>query len=283
MYRLLACLLLATTSTASAADPEELSVGYLKRIRGRFGRDQDRIVTVNLGNNKLVTDAGLRDLACLGQLATLNLYGTAVTDAGLKELAAFKNLTRLNLCKTNVTDAGLKHLAGLAKLAALNLSETAVTGAGLKDLAGLPDLVDVGLRKSAATDAGLKGVAALRRVRDLDLRDTAVTDAGLRELGPLKDLTELSLPTVTDRTITALRAIDRLHTLREAINADGRRPKDVDDVATLYLSGMQLTDAGLMGLAAFKKVTTIYLFDNNVTADGVAAFRRARPGCTVSR
>ena len=34
-----------------------------------------------------------------------------MTDAGLKELAALKNLTTLNLSDTQVTDAGLKELA----------------------------------------------------------------------------------------------------------------------------------------------------------------------------
>ena len=44
-----------------------------------------------------------------------------MTDAGLKELAGLKNLQTLDLGGTQVTDAGLKELAGLKSLQSLNL------------------------------------------------------------------------------------------------------------------------------------------------------------------
>jgi hypothetical protein len=53
-----------------------------------------------------VTDAGLKYLAGLKQLQTLNLYGTEVTDAGLKELAGLKQLRELDLFLTKVTAKG---------------------------------------------------------------------------------------------------------------------------------------------------------------------------------
>src|SRR5262245_55675994 len=74
-----------------------------------------------------VKDAGLKELAGLKSLQSLNLAGTKVTDAGLKELSALKNLQSLSLggCP-NVTDAGLKELASLKSLQALDLSATKV-------------------------------------------------------------------------------------------------------------------------------------------------------------
>ena len=45
-----------------------------------------------------------------------------MTDAGLKELAGLKSLQSLNLQHTKVTDAGLKELAGLKSLQTLDLS-----------------------------------------------------------------------------------------------------------------------------------------------------------------
>ena len=47
-----------------------------------------------------------------------------MTDAGLKELAGLKSLQTLNLSNTKVTDAGLKELAGLKSLQALDLNDT---------------------------------------------------------------------------------------------------------------------------------------------------------------
>ena len=64
-----------------------------------------------------------------------------MTDAGLKELAGLKNLQSLNLAYTKVTDAGLKELAGAEELAIrCTFTHTKVTDAGLKELAGLKSL-----------------------------------------------------------------------------------------------------------------------------------------------
>ena len=64
----------------------------------------------------------------------LSLRYTEVTDAGLKELAGLKSLQTLDLYHTEVTDAGLKELAGLKSLQALDLGETKVTDAGVHEL-----------------------------------------------------------------------------------------------------------------------------------------------------
>ena len=57
-----------------------------------------------------MTDAGLKELAKVTNLSSLDLTGTTVTDAGLKELANLKNLSSLKLFHTNVTDAGVREL-----------------------------------------------------------------------------------------------------------------------------------------------------------------------------
>ena len=60
---------------------------------------------------------------------------TKLTDAGLKELAGLTSLQSLNLGSSQVTDAGLKGLAGLTSLQSLGLHGTQMTDAGLKELA----------------------------------------------------------------------------------------------------------------------------------------------------
>ncbi len=85
-------------------------------------------------NGHQVTDAGLKELAGLTQLQSLDFRETQVTDAGLKELAGLKQLRMLNLGVTQVTDAGLKELAGLKQLRMLNLSGSKVTDAGVQEL-----------------------------------------------------------------------------------------------------------------------------------------------------
>jgi hypothetical protein len=57
-----------------------------------------------------VTDAGLKILAGMKTLQTVDLGFTEVTDAGLKELEGLKNLRTLDLGFTKVTDAGVAAL-----------------------------------------------------------------------------------------------------------------------------------------------------------------------------
>src|SRR5262245_45679699 len=63
-----------------------------------------------------LTDSGLKELAAMKELHTLDLTQTKITDAGLKELGALKGLQTLNLTNTRVTDIGLKELAQLKDL-----------------------------------------------------------------------------------------------------------------------------------------------------------------------
>ena len=55
------------------------------------------------------------------------LHSPEFRDAGLKVLAGLKQLTTLDLSNTKVTDAGLKELGGLTKLTTLVLSDAPVT------------------------------------------------------------------------------------------------------------------------------------------------------------
>ena len=70
----------------------------------------------------------------LGRRQDLALANARVTDAGVKELAGVKTLQSLNLWNTQVTDMGLKELADLKSLRFLSLKYTQVTDAGVAEL-----------------------------------------------------------------------------------------------------------------------------------------------------
>jgi len=80
-----------------------------------------------------ITDTGLKEVAKLKQLTSLNLYcseisSSQITDAGLMEVGTLTNLTMLNLDgQKKITDKGLKELAKLTKLRALHLRRTRVS------------------------------------------------------------------------------------------------------------------------------------------------------------
>jgi internalin A len=83
----------------------------IMKLGGQIERDEKTpglpVVEVILSGDK-ATDAGLKHLAALAQLKSLQLIKTKVTDAGLKDLATLKQLQRLNFYATEITDAGLK-------------------------------------------------------------------------------------------------------------------------------------------------------------------------------
>jgi internalin A len=107
-----------------------------------------------------VTGTGLKELAGLKNLQTLELFG--MKDAGVKELAGFKSLQTLGI-NGDVTDAGLKDLA-----------------AGLKELGGLKNLQKLDLQNnSQVTDAGLKELTGLTTLQTLWLYRTKVTAEGV--------------------------------------------------------------------------------------------------------
>ena len=193
----------------------EPPAGTQDSLPKRPARPED-VVRLNLVG-AVLTDAGLKELAVLKNLQSLDLRGTGIklTGAGMKELAGLKRLNLLVLDENQITDETLRGLREVGMLQTLSkattnpetnkrparpedvlrlfLGMTQVTDAGLKELAGLKNLQFLGLDNTKVTDAGLKELAGFQNLEWLDLRATQVTDAGLKELAGLKKLHNLQL------------------------------------------------------------------------------------------
>jgi internalin A len=157
---LFAVCLLAAPLYADAA--EDAAVMAIKKLGGEMTRDD-------------------KDPA--HPIVALSLVGVPVTDTGLKNVAALKGLKTLNLTVClGVTDAGLKHLPGLTNLETLNLGYTGVTDKGMKRVAALKGLRTLNLSGTQVTDKGLSELAALKDLHSLILTRTSVTDEGVAEL-----------------------------------------------------------------------------------------------------
>jgi hypothetical protein len=102
--------------------------GWAKRDETRAGRPYAVFL-----QGSVVTDAALKEIAPLKNIATLTLARSEVTDAGAKELARFKSLTGLSLAHTRITDAGLKELAALKGLKSLVLAGDAISETALAE------------------------------------------------------------------------------------------------------------------------------------------------------
>lgn len=131
-------------------------------------------------------DAQLARLAPLApNLRWLDLAGTGITDAGLAQLAAMGNLARLHLERTAITDMGLAPLSRLPELEYLNLYATAITDAGLAGLQKLPRLKQVFLWQTHVTPPAAQAFVQARTDTDqlqhwqaeIDLLQAKIRDA----------------------------------------------------------------------------------------------------------
>lgn len=91
------------------------------------------LTSLNLSENRKITDDGLRLLRALPGLTALNLSSCGITNVGLAYLAVLTRLEALDLSFCNrITDTGLKALRPLTRLAYLNVQGCVkMTNAGL--------------------------------------------------------------------------------------------------------------------------------------------------------
>ena len=137
-----------------------------------------------------LTDAGLADVAKLGNVVELNLRDTKITSAGLVHLKGLAKLKRLHLERTNVGDEGIQNLTKLTTLEYLNLYGTKITDKSLDHLAGLKKLRQLYVWQTDVTDAGIakfkKALPAVSVVKGIDL--STVIPVAKEEPKPENDL-----------------------------------------------------------------------------------------------
>ena len=82
----------------------------------------EQVVSLNLSENRKITDQGVAHLKQLKYLVDLNLSSCGITNTGLEHVAVLSRLVRLNLSYCNrITDQGIRLLKPLANLRYLDL------------------------------------------------------------------------------------------------------------------------------------------------------------------
>jgi Leucine-rich repeat (LRR) protein len=186
------------------------------------------LTTVELSNNRGITDVGLKHLAGLSELRVLYLYNTSIVGPGIKDLP--RNLEYLDLWFTPLEDEGLAHLKGMRKLKFLRLTNTAISDRGLADLAQLSSLEELALDFTAITDDGLEHVKSLQNLTRISLHHTKVTSRGIVDL-------QRSLPSCTISP-----APERLEPPVEiALWPEGYQPTKAEIIAKVTELGGQAT------------------------------------------
>jgi hypothetical protein len=126
-------------------------------LRTMLGDDYFRkVIFIDLGNEKSVSDSRLKSIEGLSDLETLHLEFTNISDAGSEHLKGLKQLRMLDLSGTKITDEGLIFLKNLLRLKNLYLFQTNITDVGLEYIKGLNQLECLELGMTKVTDQGIK-------------------------------------------------------------------------------------------------------------------------------
>lgn len=115
---------------------------------------QAELRTLDLTASALISDRGVRRLADLGWVESLDLSRSPVTDDGVRALGSMRKLRHLSLRHTRVTGSFAEAFHGHPSLRRLDLPGTRLDNYGVRQLAYLEDLqqlvvgedLDVGLR-----------------------------------------------------------------------------------------------------------------------------------------
>lgn len=140
------------------------------------------IETLELGNNRDVTDAGLVHLEPLKSLTTVYLYKTGIRGPGLVHLADLPNLESISLSYTPLEDSGAVQLGKMSRLTWASLDNTKLTDAGMPELVKASSLKTLTLNNTSITDNGLMYLTRLTHLEQLGLRGTGVTSNGVARL-----------------------------------------------------------------------------------------------------
>jgi internalin A len=289
---LLAAALLAPLPgyVARVDEAEDRAVDFIKKLGGRVVRDDaapGKPVTRVYLERTTLDDSGLKELAPLKHLQTLDLFNTRVTDEGLKELAPLKSLNELTVNRDRVNDRTLQVLRRIGLLHALmlvnpvekqrpggpedvvhvDLALTQVSDAGLKELALFKNLENLYLPSMKhLTDDGLTHLTSFTKLHTLNLFATRVTDVAPELLAPLKNLRHLNL-SYTKLTNAGLKKLGTLQSLE-----------------TLNIGINKIDDGGLKHLAPLKNLKALNLGSlPTATEAGIMKLQKALPGCKIIR
>ena len=266
-----------------------------------FLRGHHRLQSLNLRGTD-VTDTSLAYIGTLTNLRSLDISFTQITDVGLEHLASLPLLEELYLGGDKISGVGLHVLKLLPKLKKLSFYGIQRRNAGwcwapvvtdleletisrltaLEDLnlgfgvgLGTPRPNDLGPADGEAecriaggtriTDFGLAKLKTLEKLEHLDLSGAAITANGLKTLASLRNLQRLSLWNVKGIDDSAAAALAALGNLK-----------------SLDLSNTSVGDETLVRLLKIPDLQRLYVSETQVTAQGIAQFRKQRPSAVVS-
>lgn len=241
---------------------------------------------LSLAGQEKITDAGMANLSAVKNLYYLCLNGTNVTDTGVKKLANLQDLSSLDLSFSKFKDVGV--IADFNNLTALNLNGTLAASSGLREIIRLKGLryLDVGFTDVDDTD--LREIIKLQNLTSLSLLQTMVTDDGVHELTELPNLSYLRLDgkEMTDESLMHVAKITTLTDLglcgTDIKDRGLRHLAKLERLSHLDLSYTKVTDHGMKHIAVLKGLKSLDLRSTSVTYTGLQELPRLKELSSLS-
>lgn len=268
----------ASASGANEIDPDAKSRLYflkpvlgvdptlqIKKVRlaSKFFSDSDFLELCRLNQLESLdldcpqlTDAAMKGLARQSHLQYLSLRGTSITDVGAQYLKDCTDLQSLMLGCTNVGDGAMRAIGPLPKLESLELVRTQVGDGGIQCLSRNTSLRFLSISGTRITDRGLYFLPKGSKLATLDIQDTATTDEGICWIADLPHLENLMLSSrLSDKGLSKLAQLTSLRRL------------------CIPSPSPRVTDDGLAHLRKLSNLQELWLYNTNVTLDGLRRIR----------
>lgn len=150
------------------------------------------IQKIDLTGNRLVTNAGLAQLAALKNLTSLTLTSTDLTPDNLSAIGGIQSLNELLLSSTKTNDNVVAKLTAIPHLQTLDLSGTLITQAVGTSLSQMRELSILKLSSTAANDQLVIMLHNLP-LRELRLEKTQISGAAIPEILKIETLEHLGV------------------------------------------------------------------------------------------
>jgi len=204
-----------------------------------------KLRALDIKGNFKIGNGGLRTLATVSSLRSLEHRSTAVMDEGIRNLAAAQNLTNLFIQDFAITGQSGQYIRQMERLTSLFIFRCEnFDSSGVLALGGLK-LNRLRLRGLPIDDSAMNAFSELTTLQRLELHELpSVSDTGMANLVHLKNLEILDIwdMPITDKT---LEIIAKLPALK-----------------TLMLRSTSITDTGLELLLTMPGLETLELADN---------------------
>ncbi len=157
----------------------------------------------------------------------------------------------------------------------------------LAELRELPKLTVLRLANTSVSSHGLEAIAAHRELVELDLSLAEFTPAAAAAIAQLTSLQKFRYANVTDESLAAFEGLTKLEELElwgeDVSDAGVEHLLSLQSLQALALCGSSLSDTGLLKLAKLPRLQRLDLrhAKGTLTAEGLAEFRRLRPGCQL--